>query len=245
MEENPHIQKKRFRLSVFVSLMLVVLMWAVHLLNISMDMDLNRFGVHPREVSGLWGILFSPLLHGDWQHLVANSMSFVVLATGLFYFYPKIGYRIFTISWITVGIVVWIMARQSYHIGASGVIYAMAGFLFLSGIIRKDFRLMAVSLIIVFMYGSMIWGIFPGKPGISWEAHFAGLFMGFILAWIYRKQGPKKPVYSWETEEDTGEEEPPDRELPNGYHANQTYWFEDVEIHYPDDDDDSDENKKQ
>jgi membrane associated rhomboid family serine protease len=236
MEEHPTIQKKRFRLSVFVSLMLVVLMWAVHLLNISMDMDMNRFGVHPRDATGLWGILLSPLLHGDWQHLIANSMSFIVLATGLFYFYPKIGYRIFAISWITVGILVWIMARPSYHIGASGVIYAMAGFLFLSGIIRKDFRLMAVSLIIVFMYGSMIWGIFPGKPGISWEGHFAGLFIGFLLAWFYRKQGPKKHVYSWEIEE---EEEPDAKEMPNGYHSNQTYWFEDVEIHYPEDKEDN------
>lgn len=243
--ENDKIQKKRFRISAFVSLMFVILFWAVHLLNISLDMEISRLGIHPREASGLWGILFSPLLHGDWQHLITNSMTFVVLATGLFYFYPKIGYRIFGLSWISVGILVWIMARPSFHIGASGVIYAMAGFLFLSGIIRKDFRLMAVSLIIVFMYGSMIWGIFPGKPGISWEAHFAGMFTGFILAWIYRKQGPKKPVYSWEIEEDEDEEQESGfTGIHEGYSTNQTYTFRDVEIHYPkkyDDDDEPDE----
>ncbi|MFO7879866.1 MAG: rhomboid family intramembrane serine protease [Bacteroidales bacterium] len=241
METSPQIEKKRFRISLFVTLMLLLLMWAVHLLNFSLDMELNRYGINPREWKGLIGILAAPLLHGDWQHLTANSMSFIVLGTGLFYLYPKTGYRVFALSWISSGILVWLIARPSHHIGASGVIYAMAAFLFLSGILRKDYRMMAISLIIVFMYGSMVWGIFPGKPGISWEAHFAGMFMGFLLAWVYRKHGPQKPVYSWETEELQENDEDEHTSRP-GYHSSHTL-FEDVEIHYPENDDKEDEDE--
>ncbi len=246
MEESIKTDKKRFRLSLYVTVILLIIMWTIHLLNISNNMALNRFGTEPREWSGLLGILTSPLLHGDWQHLIANSMSFIVLATGLFYFYPKVGYRVFAISWIVSGIIVWLIARPSYHIGASGLIYAMAGFLFLSGILRKDFRLMAVSLIIVFMYGSMIWGIFPGKEGVSWESHFAGLFTGFGLAWIYRKRGPKRKVWSWEkeSEDEKDSQTPEDQQSDKGFYSSHTHMMEDVEIHYPADEENKDDEDK-
>lgn len=202
-------------------------MWAVHILNISVGMSLNEFGIYPRAAKGLPGILLSPLLHGSWLHLISNSMSFIVLSTGLFYFYPKIGYKIFSISWLCVGILVWITGRPSFHIGASGVIYALASFLFLSGILRKHYQLMAVSLVVVFLYGSMIWGIFPNDPTISWESHFSGLVVGFFLAFIFRKQGPQKKVYSWEYEDDN-------EEIQNeGFYSNHTHELENIEIKYP------------
>lgn len=226
MPGKKYIEKKRFRLALFTSAIILLIMWIVHLANLSLSYEFHNLGIFPRKGEGLIGILASPLIHGDWQHLIANSMSFIVLVTGVFFFYPKIAYKVFFISWLSVGLIVWVIARPSYHIGASGVIYAMAAFLFLSGVIRKNFRLMAISLIIVFLYGSMVWGIFPQEDNVSWESHFAGVVSGFALAYVYRRQGPQKERYSWEIEEEEEESRLTEKDFDH------TYPFGNIEIYY-------------
>jgi membrane associated rhomboid family serine protease len=124
------------------------------------------------------------------------------MGAGIIYFYRSLSYRVFLIIWIASGICLWIGGRPSYHIGASGLVYGMAAFLFFSGAIRRDPRLAAISLIIVFLYGGMVWGVFPIWPTISWEGHLFGGIAGLACAIAYRHQGPQRKVYSWELEED-------------------------------------------
>lgn len=186
---------------------IVLLMWLVYWLDDRYFLDLHEYGILPRHFSGLRGILFSPLLHGSLSHLAANSLPVLVLGSALYYFYPKVANKIILYSWIFGGLLVWIFARENYHIGASGIIYSFAGFVFLSGILRWQVNLLALSFLIAFLYGSLFWGILPYDETISWEGHLMGGLVGFALAVVYRKLGPARKKYSWELEEEKVEEE--------------------------------------
>lgn len=153
-------------------------------------------------MEGLFGILSYPLLHSGWEHLVNNTVTAFVLLFGMFSFYGRLGWQVLGWSWIMSGVWMWIAARDGNHIGFSGVIYALASFIFLAGILRKYFRLMALSGVVVFLYGSMVWGVFPINPQISWEGHLFGAIAGVILAFYYKQSGPQRPKYSWEIEEE-------------------------------------------
>ncbi len=156
------------------------------------------------------GILLSPFLHGDWKHVLNNSIPLIVLGTSLRYFYKTIAKEVFLWSWLMSGVWLWALGRESYHIGASGIVYALASFLFFSGLIRKHTKLMAISFFVVFLYGSMVWGLFPIKEHISWEGHLSGALAGIILAWWFRKEGPPKQVYQYEIDEELEEEMSPE-----------------------------------
>lgn len=197
---------KKFKYSLILPVFFVFFLWIVKIVDVSEQLSLFYFGNFPRDVKGLWGIFLSPLIHSDFNHLISNSIPLLVLGTGIIFFYRDLAYRVFAIVWILSGICVWIGARDSYHIGASGLIYGIAAFLFLSGLIRKDFRLAAISLLVVFLYGSLVWGVFPIFPNISWEYHLFGGISGFVAAIIYRNKGPEKIVWSWEEEEESNEE---------------------------------------
>jgi len=188
---------------IFPSLM-VLLIWLIKLGEILANTDLAFLGVYPLKFSGLIGIITSPLIHSDLKHLFANSIPLFVLGTSLFYFYKEISVKTFLLIYFLTGLSVWVGGREAYHIGASGVVYGLASFLFFSGIIRKDMRLLAITLFVTFIYGSMIWGIFPDfypDKNISFESHFWGLIIGAILAIYYRKLGPQRKKYDWEYEE--------------------------------------------
>lgn len=129
-------------------------------------------------------------------------MPLLVLGTALFYFYKDVAFRVIVFSILITGFWVWVIARPSYHIGASGIIYSLAGFLFTSGIIRKHPRLMAISMLVVFIYGGMVWGVFPVEERVSWESHLMGLACGVLLAYFFRAHGPQRKKYSWELEEE-------------------------------------------
>ncbi len=191
-------------------------MWLIFGFNLIIETDLRQFGLRPRTWDGLLGLFTYPLLHGDWKHITDNSVSGFVLMLGLFSFYGRIGWRVLGWSWLMSAVWIWIAARGGNHIGFSGIIYAVASFVFFSGVFRKHYRLMALSLVVVFLYGSMIWGVLPIKPGISWEGHLFGGIAGFILAFQLRKDGPQRPKYSWELEEedDHWEETIPYEALP-------------------------------
>jgi membrane associated rhomboid family serine protease len=208
MEKSEEIKKLRY--SFVLPLLFVLLLWLIKLVDFSEQLDLFVFGVFPREVKGLLGIFFSPLLHSDFNHLMSNSIPILILGTGIIYFYRELAYKVIGIIWFLSGLGVWVVARESYHIGASGLIYGIASFLFLSGVIRKDYRLSSISLLVIFLYGGLVWGIFPLFPQISWEYHFFGVISGFLAAVIYRKDGPKPIEWSWENEEDGNEDDNPE-----------------------------------
>ena len=163
------------------------------------------WGLLPKTAKGLLGIITAPLIHGDWSHLGANSVSLFVLTAALFYFYREIALQVFFGIWLLSGLWVWLGAREAYHIGASGVVYGTAAFLFVSGLVRRNPQLSALAMFVVFVYGSLIWGIFPQfypEQNISWESHLAGLVAGLVLAVYYRRRGPRPPKYQWEIEEE-------------------------------------------
>jgi len=196
--------------SLFLPSLFVVLLWIIKFGEFSTNTDLGFLGVFPRKLFGLAGILTSPLIHADFKHLFANSIPLFVLGGCLFYFYRVIAVRTFFLVYIITGICVWAGAREAYHIGASGVVYGLAAFLFFSGIIRRDGKLLAITLLVTFLYGSMVWGIFPQffpEKNISFESHFWGLISGTILAIYFRKIGPQRTKYDWEDEETDDEQE--------------------------------------
>ncbi len=194
--------KKIFFYSLILPTLFVGLLWLVAIIESILEIKLNHLGVFPRTLKGLPGILLTPLIHSDFKHLFSNSVPLIVMGTGILYFYRSLSYRVFLIIWIVSGICLWIGGRPSYHIGASGIVYGLASFLFFSGIIRRDIRLAAISLVVVFLYGGMIWGVFPIWPSISWEGHLFGGIAGFACALAYRDQGPKRKLYNWEDEEE-------------------------------------------
>ena len=184
----------------------VVVIWLVKFYEIIFHYDLTFLGLAPLKTSGLIGIITSPFLHENFAHLFANSFPFFILASLLFYFYREIAWRILVLIWLMTGLWVWVFARGEYvHIGISGIVYGLASFLFCSGILRRDSRLLAVTLLVTFIYGGIVWGIFPQlfpTKNISWESHLMGLLSGAILAVYYRRAGPQRKQYSWEFEED-------------------------------------------
>ncbi|MGW8316053.1 MAG: rhomboid family intramembrane serine protease [Bacteroidales bacterium] len=195
-------EKKRFIYSLVFPGFFLFLLWAVKFFEVSMELSFVEGGVYPRKLSGLWGILFSPLIHGDWKHLIDNSMPVFLLSVALFYFYRDIAYKIWFLIYLIGGILLWSFGRPAYHIGASGLIYGLAAFLFVSGVIRGVRSLMAISLLVVFLYGGMVWGLLPLDVEVSFEAHITGAVAGVILALVYRDQGPEPEVSLLEEDEE-------------------------------------------
>lgn len=198
------IEKRRFVYSLLVPVLLLLFMFAIMLVEDVEQINLAVLGVKPRVWHQLWGVLTSPLVHGDWQHLWSNTPSFLVLFVSLLYFYREIGYRIFLWIYVLSGLFVWCIGRDSWHLGASGLVYGMASFLFFSGIIRQSASLLAISMLVIFLYGSMVWGIFPLMPHLpySWESHLGGTLVGIGLSVVYRHRGPQRQVKVWDEEEE-------------------------------------------
>ena len=164
------------------------------------QVNLNEYGIYPQKISGLKGIIFSPFIHGSVEHLYNNTIPLAILTAALFYFYRNIALRVLLIGILVSGFFTWAIGRPSYHIGASGVIYLLASFIFFKGIFTKHYRLVALSLIVVFIYGSMLWYIFPVKDGISWEGHLGGFLTGLALAFFMKSDIPPPKKYEWEHE---------------------------------------------
>jgi len=202
-------EKRKFYLACVIPLYLLIMMWFVLFVEVGFGIDLGYLGIHPLHANGLPGIILSPFLHAGFKHLFANSVPFLILGVALFYFYRDLAIKVLIFIWLMTGVWVWIMGRDAYHIGASGLIYGMASFLFVSGLIRKNNQLAALALVVAFLYGSMIWGAVPGffpKEHISWESHLGGLLSGLVMALYYRKSGPQRKKYSWEIEEEAEQE---------------------------------------
>jgi membrane associated rhomboid family serine protease len=199
-------EKIRFYRSLFYPALFVVLLWIIKGADIIFELGLNNYGLYPLEIKGLPGIFTSPFLHADLAHLFANSIPLLILGAFLFYFYKDIAWKILGLVYIITGIWVWVFARGGAgHIGASGIIYGLASFIFFSGIIRKETGLMVITLLVAFLYGGLIWGVFPqlfpNQP-ISWESHLMGFLAGLVLAVYFRNEGPQRKSWDWGDEDD-------------------------------------------
>lgn len=195
--------RKKLLLSIIIPGIFVFLMWFVKIVEVLFDTDFSFLGIYPLEAKGLPGILLSPLIHENFKHLFDNSIPLFFLATAVFYFYSEVALKVSFWTYLLTGLFVWFAGREAWHIGASGLVYGLASFLFFSGIIRRYFRLTALSLLIVFLYGSMVWGMLPDfYKNVSWESHMLGFISGIILAVWFRNEGPQRPVYEWMDEDD-------------------------------------------
>lgn len=186
--------------------MAVLIIWIVFWMELSFKTNLNDFGLYPRKISGLKGLFFSPFIHGSLDHLYNNTIPLALLLASLFYFYRDVAMKVLLVGILFSGLITWGIGRPSFHIGASGVIYLLVSFIFFKGIFTKHYRLVALSLVIVFIYGSLLWYIFPMEDGISWEGHLGGFLTGLVLAIFIKAKVPSPKKFAWE-KEDYNEEE--------------------------------------
>jgi len=178
---------------------IVAIMWGIFILNAIIYMDFNQYGIRPRQINGLTGILFCPFLHGNLAHIISNTLPMLILTTVLFWFYKNVAVRVLFFSTIIGGSLVWIFARSTRvingmeahtsHIGASGVVFALVGFLIASGIFRRKIKALLIAIVIFFLYGGVVWGVLPTDPNISWEGHLFGFLTGIGLAYTYKNVG--------------------------------------------------------
>lgn len=186
---------------IFIPLAFPVIMWMVYFITFSLNLDLSRMGILPRDMIGILGIISGPIVHANFSHLLSNTIPLLILGWTILFFYFKVSYKAFVVIYVLTGLFVWLFAREVYHIGASGIVYGFVSFLFFSGIFRRDNKSIAIALIVTFLYGGIVWGVLPGQKGISWESHLFGGIAGIITAFIFRKIDPPKQ-YDWEDEED-------------------------------------------
>lgn len=188
-------QFKYHKKVILIPIIAVLSCWILYFIEIKFSFNFNKYGIYPQTFKGLRGVIFSPFIHGSSKHLFNNSIPLLAMLWSLYYFYGTIANKVIIMGLLFTGILTWSFARPSYHIGASGVVYMLVSFIFFSGVFRKYYRLIALSLVVVFLYGSMIWYVFPVKDSISWEGHLSGFLVGFLFAILFRNLGPQPEVY--------------------------------------------------
>lgn len=193
-------EKRKFFKSIILPATFILLIIVIKILEVIFELNFISLSLYPRNPKSLLGIITSPLIHKNFEHLFSNIFPLMFLGISINYFYKESSKKVFLISYIITGFFVWVFARESFHIGASGIVYALVSFLFFSGIIKKDKRSITLSLLVVFLYGGLIYGIFPIKEGVSWESHLIGGLVGMVTAIVYRKKDLYKK-YNWEKEE--------------------------------------------
>lgn len=199
MSENTYF---KFSNAVIIApLITVLLIWTIFWIELRFQINLNQYGVYPRTFSGLRGIFFSPWIHGSVEHLYNNTIPIAILMASLVYFYRGISFKVLIWGVLLSGLLTWLIGRPSYHIGISGIIYVLASFIFFKGVFTKHYRLTALSLFVVFIYGSLLWYIFPIKDDISWEGHLSGFVTGVLLAIFIKAKIPSIKKYAWEHED--------------------------------------------
>jgi len=198
-------EKARVKQSFFIPLAFVAFLWLIKIVETMAGLSFSKLGVYPREIEGMIGIVLSPFIHGSFTHLFSNSWPLVMLGFIIMHSYRKISYELIFWIFLISGIGTWVIGRPSHHIGASGVVYGFAFFIFFSGVFRKDIKSMALALLVVFLYGGMVWGLLPIKEGMSFEGHIAGAFAGVVCAYYFRGINAP-PIFSWGDEEEEEDE---------------------------------------
>ncbi len=203
-------EKRLLLASAIIPTILVAIMWLVKIIEVVFHLDFSFLGVKPVSPEGLPGIILFHFIHGDWEHLFANTIPILVLGSALYYFYRSIANKILLILIFSTGLLTWCGARGGIHIGASGLVYGLTFFLMLSGFIRGDKKLIIISLIVVFLYGSLVWGLYPKyaiENNISWEGHLSGFVMGIVLAIFYKNEVVPLGDEDWNEDDDEIEDD--------------------------------------
>ena len=200
---NTTTDTRRLSIAFAVALSFALLLWVVKFAEYFGGLDFTQFGIYPRRAGGLAGVLFAPFIHGSFAHLFANTAPIIVIGTMLLYGYPRAAKVLLPVVYLGGGLAVWLFAREAYHIGASGLAFGMLFFVFTVGALRWERRTIALSLVVFFLYGGMIWGVLPVARDVSFESHLSGALLGIVLAFLLRRIDPESPrrQYSWETEE--------------------------------------------
>ena len=193
--------KSNFSLALRTGLAVTGFIWFVWLSDAYLNLGLARYGLRPRDLEGLLGIITAPLLHSGLEHLFSNTGPLIISLTAILYLYPNCALRVLPMVWLGSGMLAWLIGRPSIHIGASGFVYGVLAFVFLSGVLRRDLRSVGVSMMVWFLYGSMIWGVLPIRPGMSWEMHLSGAVLGIMMAVLYR-DWDRVPIKRYEWEDD-------------------------------------------
>jgi len=219
---SPRAQRN-FNLALKMTLSLAGLLWLILIIDAVLGLSLVRYGLRPRHFDGLIGIVTAPLLHSGAEHLFSNTLPLIISLTTLLYLYPRAAMRVIPVIWAGSGLLAWFIGRPSLHFGASGFVYGLLAYVFISGILRMDMRSVAVSVMVWFLYGSMIWGVLPIRPNMSWELHLSGAILGVALAIVYRRWDitPVKR-YAWE-DDDSVPEWFPRQETPLEDHSNEVF----------------------
>lgn len=195
---------RRLFVSMCIPLFLLFVLYAVKTMEVGMDWDFTHLGVYPLEKKGVFGIFAHPLVHASFRHLAANTLPLFFLSWCLFYFYRDLGALILFFVWVVGGLVTFVIGKPGWHVGASGLIYGLAFFLFFSGVIRRHVPLMAVSLLVTFLYGGLVWDMFPFfvRETVSWEGHLGGAVAGMLASVLFCGYGPQRPDPFADEEED-------------------------------------------
>ncbi|WP_100616303.1 rhomboid family intramembrane serine protease [Confluentibacter citreus] len=206
MNQNEHF---KFSTGVILyPLLFLLFIWMVFWFEVRFGFNFSNYGIYPQTIKGLRGILLSPFVHGSILHIYHNSIPLFVLSMALFYFYRPIAWKVIIFGILMSGFFTWCIGRPSYHIGASGLVYVLVSFTFFKGIFSKYYRLVALSLLVVFLYGSMIWYTFPIEEGVSWEGHLSGLLTGFLFALFFKRKIVKPKKYAWEQDDYNADDDP-------------------------------------
>ena len=206
-DNSPYDEKTQFIRSLIFPGFFLFLIWFVKFTEFGLQTDFHFLGIYPMKLKGIIGIVTAPLVHDDIKHLFDNSIPVFLLSLAIFYFYREVAFQVFLQIYLITGTFVWIIGREAYHIGASGLVYGFATFIFVSGIIRKNRNLMAISLLVIFLYGSLVWGLLPYDYRISWESHLMGALTGIALAFVYRHEGPEPDIMRIEEDEQDQEQD--------------------------------------
>jgi membrane associated rhomboid family serine protease len=197
---------KRFGWSLKKAFQIILILWIIHLIQVVLGTSFYQFGgLYPREIYGLKGILLSPLLHGDFMHLISNSAPLFVLTTIILFFYTSVAYRSIFLIYILTGLAVWLFGRPVFHIGASGVVYGMVAFVFWNGIFLRNIKSIALSLIVAVLYSGMFYGVLPNEEGISWESHLLGAIVGIMVSYMEKRRLKKEYIENQPVIYDTDE----------------------------------------
>ncbi len=216
-------ETKKIIYSIVIPLFVVMAMWIVKLVEFSLDLNFSKYGIYPLKVEGLRGVFLSPFIHGSFKHLLSNTFVFFFLSTALFYFYNRISFKVLAMLYIAPGLTVWLIGREAYHIGISGIVYGLAAFLFFSGLFNKRKILSIVSLLVVFLYGGIVWGMLPGREGISWESHLSGFAWGLLTSVSFI--GESKRKFKKKTKITVSEEEFSNYSISNDVYKDYKYFY--------------------
>lgn len=195
------MKKEQLKNILIPPVIITVIIWLVYAIEIYFDLNFNKLGIYPRTFVGLKGVFLSSFIHSDVTHLMNNTLPLFILTVALYAFYRKVANKTLLYGMILSGLFTWTVGRSSYHTGASDIIYLLFAFLFFGGIFKKYYKLMAVSLTVIFIYGGLVWFVLPLKNEVSWEGHLGGFLSGILLAYVYRNKGVIKPKFEFEETE--------------------------------------------